>query len=659
MRTICVIMRLSALMLTALTGLASGQLDTVWFRRWDGGMSNEDWVSDMTVDATGNIYLAGSAITTSSGTDIVVQKYSPTGTRLWSAVYNGSANLDDSAAALVVDDSGNAYVCGSSNETGRGEEMVTIKFSSGGAQRWARTFGRKAGNYSDAALAICLDRASRVVVTGYSTDTSGYNVDYCTISYKQSNGDTNWVRFYNKTPEYDEDVAVGVCCDAQNNVYVTGYSYDEDTDYDIVTIKYTPTGSRPWWRRFNNPYNDLDDYGVCIAYNPANQSVVVGGYVYDEVHDYDYFTIAYGTGGDSLWSRTYNNYPTNGEDVLQAITVDGAGNVYVTGMTEDAVGGYDVATVSYDRYGIPRWDAKYDYDGLDEIGCDLVADSLGQLFVIGTAETVYDMDMLLLKYDTDGVLFWDYLYNNAQANDEDWGARVAVQPDGRIIVSGSSFSASTDMDFVLFKALEVTLDMAVLAVIAPESLRVGDSLAPLAVVQNLSTVRESCWVWFRPDWTDYLDSAWVNLGVGEVDTVSFSVWRPETTGVAKLLAWSMMPGEMHPENDSAWALVTVWEETTGVVLRPAVELRPSVELWPNPARGAVLVRLSLPRGEPGRVRLYDPCGTRVLAEQEVMTSDRDGTASTRFDLDRLAAGVYFVKLEVGDKHACRKLVLQR
>ncbi len=640
--------------------LAHAQLDTAWARRYDGGRSDEDWVSDMYVDPAGCVYLAGTAVTGASYADIVVQKYLSDGTLDWTAVYDGAGADEDSASALAVDAEGNVYVCGWCTEESTGLDLVTIKYDSGGTLVWASVFGRE-GTGGDGALDICLDGSGRVLVTGFASDTSVRNIDYCTISYDSSDGDTNWVRFYNRTPENEDDVAVSICCDGDDYAYVTGYSYDDGTDYDIATVKYRSDGERVWTRRFNNRPWLGDDYGAVVVYDPVTNSVLVGGTVYHEDHDYDYFTIKYSLTGDSLWARAYNRYPANGEDILSALTVDAAGNVYVTGTSCDDYTDYDICTVRYAGDGAPIWTARYDIAEGEDGGTHLVTDSLGHLFVTGYAESNdFDIDLVTIKYDTGGAELWSYRYNNPTADDEDFGCRVAVQPDGYIYVSGSSVDYTTDVDFVLFKYYELFHDIAVLTVIAPESLWVADSLVPRAVVKNRGMLIDSCWVKFTNEWADYAESSWVNLLPGAIDTVQFSIWHPETTGAAMFVCWSELAGDQLPANDTAAATVIVWDDTSGVAEEPTgPPARFDMELAPNPAASVTLVKFWLPAGESGTVKLYDATGALVAPDEMVCAASGAKPRWKRLDLRSLPCGVYFLRLSQGENELSRKLVVQR
>ena len=59
------------------------------------------------------------------------------------------------------------------------------------------------------------------------------------------------------------------------------------------------------------------------------------------------------------WVARYDGI-ANDKDVPQAITVDDAGNVYVTGASWDDFTQFDITTVKYDSDGNQLWIACYD-----------------------------------------------------------------------------------------------------------------------------------------------------------------------------------------------------------------------------------------------------------------------------------------------------------
>src|SRR5437773_3266057 len=56
--------------------------------------------SDLDVDTAGNIYIAGSTVSSKSGSDILTQKYGPGGNLLWSATYGKSGQYSDAGIAI-------------------------------------------------------------------------------------------------------------------------------------------------------------------------------------------------------------------------------------------------------------------------------------------------------------------------------------------------------------------------------------------------------------------------------------------------------------------------------------------------------------------------------------------------------------------------------
>ena len=91
------------------------------------------------------------------------------------------ANARDEAADIAVDPSGNVYVTGRSQGSRLDFDIVTIKYLPNGARDkdWG-TDGvvRFEGNYDDEAVAIGVDSAGNVYVTGHSFN--GTNNDYIT-----------------------------------------------------------------------------------------------------------------------------------------------------------------------------------------------------------------------------------------------------------------------------------------------------------------------------------------------------------------------------------------------------------------------------------------------------------------------------------------------
>jgi hypothetical protein len=235
---------------------------------------------------------------------------------LWVARHNGPVSLNDSAAAIAVDSTGNVYVTGYicvgppffGNCTYY--DWETVKYDTNGNALWTARFAG-AGFNSNFPSAIAIDASSNVYVTGAlctrelepPCDQYGcycLNSDYATIKY-DPNGTQLWLARYNGGGSGQGATAIAV--DQNGNVYVTGSSHGPDSDF----------------------------------------------YVH-------YATLKYDTNGNAIWVARYNG--PGGSDFASAIGVDSFGNVYITGTSVSVNGLYDYATIKYDSAGNQIWVAR-------------------------------------------------------------------------------------------------------------------------------------------------------------------------------------------------------------------------------------------------------------------------------------------------------------
>ncbi len=97
--------------------------DTLWVRRYNGPGNSHDDALALALDSAGNLYVTGSSGGGGTDWDYATIKYAPNGDTLWVRRYNGGVNYYDQAHALAVDDSGNVYVTGTSEG-----DYATIKY---------------------------------------------------------------------------------------------------------------------------------------------------------------------------------------------------------------------------------------------------------------------------------------------------------------------------------------------------------------------------------------------------------------------------------------------------------------------------------------------------------------------------------------------------
>ncbi len=371
------------------------QGETVWVRRYNGLGNYEDFANDIAVDLNGDVYVTGYTWDDFpfGAYNYTTIKYSPNGDTIWVRRYNGPGDGEDVARSLAVDDSGNVYVTGWSIGIGTSYDYATIKYSPGGDTLWVRRYNGP-GNDLDWAQALAVNDSGNVYVTGTSDDIFSIS-DYATIKY-ESNGDTLWVRRYNgPVNNYDRSWALAV--DGSGNVYVTGDSWGGITKGDYATVKYDSLGNLLWERRFNGSGNSADiGWDVKVE---KNGKVYVTGGTLSLTNHMDYGTIKYNPNGDTNWVRFYNGLD-NLYDVALKLALDTMGNVYVTGSSVK-IGQYDdYLTVKYDSFGNLLWTARYKGPGnaIDQ-PADLALDRKGNLVVTGSSDPAVDVyDYTTIKY---------------------------------------------------------------------------------------------------------------------------------------------------------------------------------------------------------------------------------------------------------------------
>lgn len=427
-----------------------GQVSQQWINFYDGPANNDDMATSVVADNSGNVYVAGYSVGISTNQDITVLKYNSSGVQQWSVRYNGIGNGQDQALKAVLDASGNVYITGFTYAGGTLNDIITMKITAAGGIDWIQRYNGTA-NLDDAAYDIKLDASLNVYVTGYSTSIST-GIDYTTIKYN-SFGIVQWVQKYNG-PSNNNDVARAICLDQNNNVYITGYSRTGSTSSteDFVTIKHNSDGIIQWVQRFNPQGNQ--DVATGIAVDQAGNVVISGYSMVNGMYD---FTLAkYNSSGAMLWLN-FSGGTANGNDYLNAMVLDGAGNIYITGTTNDAgLGGTNITTIKYNPSGLQQWVRKYNGPvNANDSSTSIALDAGGNVYVAGSSTGLgTNLDVTVIKYNTSGTQQWVQRANGF-GNGNDIGNAIAVDAAYNVYVAGLVYSGTNMNDFVTIKYSQV------------------------------------------------------------------------------------------------------------------------------------------------------------------------------------------------------------
>ncbi len=406
--------------------LSAAVVTEQWVARYNGPGDADDSAKAMTVDGSGNVYVTGHSNGAGSFYDYATAKYDPAGNLLWVARYDGPGGYNDQAVAVAVDGGGNVYVSGHSYGAGAAPDYATIKYNASGLEQWVARYDGP-GKGGDVVFDMALDAAGNVYVTGES-DGGDSRRDYTTIKYDR-NGNMLWVAAYDGPGSY-HDSARAIALDAAGNVYVTGYCYgDHVTREDYATVKYDAAGNQLWVSRYVGPAGppySAYDAAEAITVDAAGH-VYVTGYSDGGGTGYDYLTIEYDAQGTEQWAARYNG-TNNSRDYAHAIAVNASGQVYVTGYSQNLGTGQDYTTLKYDGSGRQLWAATLDGGAhYNDRARDLKLDRKGNVYVTGFRYGYRSQnDFATVKYDAAGNELWVMTYDGPS---ESLGGAIPAAPD--------------------------------------------------------------------------------------------------------------------------------------------------------------------------------------------------------------------------------------
>ncbi|MCP4544944.1 MAG: hypothetical protein GY835_00605 [bacterium] len=436
---------LTLILCLAFSSLASAQVNEEWVQIYDSPGGDDDEANAMTVDDVGNIYVAGYETDVDGYDRWLTIKYDTDGVEQWSATHSGTGGDDDYIYAIAVDGTGNVYVTGSTYNSGTSSDFATIKYNSSGVEQWVAGYNGSL-NRSDTAKDIAVDGSGNVFVTG-QTETPGGDQDCVTIRYDAS-GTEQWVNVYDGTGD-GRDYGVALVVDGSSNVFVTGITENAAGNRDGMTIMYDLSGVEQWVSAYDGDFHGSDSANDITLDGLGN--VVITGSTSVAINDFECLTIKYNSSGVEQWVRSYRGVEDEGAGG-NCITSDGLGNTYVGGDTDSEVTGRDFCTIKYDSNGVAQWVATYNgpADGHEDVVA-IVVDELGNVYVTGDVDTPNsDHDYATIMYNSLGEEQWAVSYNS-DADDYDRPYALAVDGSGNVFVTGYSYDATGYVNWATVK----------------------------------------------------------------------------------------------------------------------------------------------------------------------------------------------------------------
>ncbi|MCL4817217.1 MAG: S8 family serine peptidase [Flavobacteriales bacterium] len=369
---------------------ASGIL--LWDVVYAGAGGWHDAAADLRVDASGNVYVTGSVFTSSNDSnDVVTLKYNASGVLQWDEIYNGSSSLNDGGTSLQLDASGNVYVSAFTQDANNGSDFLLLKYNNSGSLLLNQQFDLN--NVHDVPVSLMVT-STRLAIAG-ATQVGITDWDYLYVAYHPVNG--SYISHSTSTGgTAGFDKVHDLQTDASGNFYLTGTVFNASTGYDILTVKLDDNLNVIWSANYNST-STMNDVGNALAVDNAG-NVIVTGFSETSTEGTNYVTIQYNSSGTQQWVKTFNG-EGNAADTARAIAIDANDNIYITGSSFNG-STEDFYTTKYKSNGTELWGIAFNgiYNGSDR-AFDIALDSLGGVLVSGQSQTQTGFEYATVRYE--------------------------------------------------------------------------------------------------------------------------------------------------------------------------------------------------------------------------------------------------------------------
>jgi len=276
--------------------------------------------------------------------------------------------------------------------------------------------------------------ADGYVFSGFTSTNAQGIADMYLVKFN-ADGDIVWTKQYDAHGSTDQGYCIRQTSD--DGFIIAGFATEFGYGDQVYLVKTDADGNLVWDTTYGGTHQD---YARAVQ-QTADGGYIVAGYTYSfGAGDADIWLVRTNSAGDTLWEMRYNG-TGNGDDNANALVVDSAGNVFVTGGSMGPVQ-TDYATIKYNFSGNIEWVSRYNGpdDDIDE-GFDIVLDHMGNVYVAGqsyaTQPYTPEFDFLTVKYNPSGVEQWTHRYNGP-GDSQDHMYVAAVDEVGNVYVTGSS-----------------------------------------------------------------------------------------------------------------------------------------------------------------------------------------------------------------------------
>jgi len=545
--------------------------------------------------------------------------------------------------------------------------LVFFGFLSLTQSQWVSNFGGFAQgdiNFDNAkGNAITSDNSGNCYITGYSLENSTGN-DIVTIKYN-SEGTMVWAKGYDGTAHAD-DAGNGICVDQYGNVYVIGQSFNDSRNIDLTLIKYDANGYEVWDKIYGVTEGNYEDKGFGITVD-EDCNIYVTGYTTNTDGYTDIVTQKYDANGNVAWTELEDGAGSglNGEGL--SIKVSASGNVFVAGYTNSGVSGSDIMVIKYNSGGAVQWTQTINGSGnAEDKAWGIVTDLEDNAYITGyITNSTEGFNTLTAKLDTDGNIIWQDSFNGeGNAADKAWG--IVTELDGSLYITGETYTVNGGTDYVTIK---YNSDGDLIWSQIYDGTGSGEDVASsICIVTETSGVKKVVVTGKSWGTNDNYDYATVRYSPTSGDQLQVNLYAMtnQTDDVANDITTS--DSKVYITGFSE--LIVDGPGGASVISTQSLEMGERSELvsnnntpkefrlfqnYPNPFNPGTSITFEIPESGNVKLIIYDVLGKQVA----VLVNNilKAGTHNISYSNSNLASGIYFYELRSGSHRDIKKMNL--
>ncbi len=338
---------------------------------WSAGLDlgGSEYAYAIALGPDGGVYVTGTSYSTAGGSDLFVAKWAADGAAAWNRRIQGDSVGGNNIGSAITVVGSRVYVAGSVTNQGSGSDFAVIQLDAAtGMPNWLRSVSRSSQPSSyEAAYGIVADGEDVYVCGQTHTGLSAFDA---TVLRMDSTGATVWQRNWPSSGSGNEHLRRLAVCNGR--VVAVGHR-SAGASFDALTLSYTTGGSLQWSATFNGPGSGTDQaYDVKI--DGAGNAVVCG--VSLGSASSDIMTLKYSPTGTNMWARLYD--AGGSADAGYSVALDGAGNIVVGGYLSGGSGRYLLGVVKYSPAGDQGWVYAFSPAGSNGFNTAAAVHALGE-----------------------------------------------------------------------------------------------------------------------------------------------------------------------------------------------------------------------------------------------------------------------------------------